>query len=425
MEIPKTSESRDQRDTRAWELLSGLFTDPGNVNPYDIYRELHTIGDDFVTPHGAHIVIGHAAVTEMTRNPAFKKNSALGTSPLQRPFVELSAEQWKEIEEQSDGATALLVNLDEPDHTRIRGLAQKAFLPKNVARMKDKIVETTDRLLGAIDPTKPVDIASQFGALFAPEIMAELIGLPSTDRIYISELTAIQMRAVDPQADFEVQLAAAKAAKAQRNYVSELVAARRADPRDDMVTALAQGSGETLSDAELVALLTILYIGGYETTAHMIGNGLVALLNNPDQLALLRRDIDTNIRPAVEEMLRFDGAISVTQLFPAAGATLFGRPAEANVPYLGILTAANRDPAAYDEPDRFIINRARKPIQTFGGGSHFCLGMHLAKLELELVFRTFVQRYPAMQLLNPEPPRIPLFHQQAYASVPVLLQSRA
>src|SRR5271168_2903270 len=159
-----TKESTLERDACAWKLFSGLLANPEGMDTYSIYRELHTMGDDFVTPHGAHIVIGHAAVAEMTRNPAFKKNSALGTSPLQRPFVELSAEQWKDIEEQSDGATALLVNLDEPDHTRIRGLAQKAFLPKNVARMKDKIVETTDRLLGAIDPTEPVDIASQFGA---------------------------------------------------------------------------------------------------------------------------------------------------------------------------------------------------------------------------------------------------------------------
>ena len=96
------------------------------------------------------------------------------------------------------------------------------------------------------------------------------------------------------------------------------------------------------------------------------------------------------MRPAVEEMLRFDGPISLTQVFPVAGATLMGRPADANMPYIGLLTAANHDPEAFEEPDRFLITRERKPIQTFGGGPHFCLGMNLARLELQMVFHALV-----------------------------------
>jgi len=172
----------------------------------------------------------------------------------------------------------------------------------------------------------------------------------------------------------------------------------------------------------LIRLLNILYIGGYETTAHMIGNGLVALLQNPLQLELLKSDMDTYMRPAVEEILRFDGAISLTQVYPTPGATLLGKPTDADATYLGLLTAGNRDPKAYDEPDKFIIDRKRKPILTFGGGPHFCLGMNLAKLELEMVFRELLTRFPNMRLTDPHPPRTSLFLQQTYETVPVLLQ---
>jgi cytochrome P450 len=153
----------------------------------------------------------------------------------------------------------------------------------------------------------------------------------------------------------------------------------------------------------------------------MIGNGLVALLTNPDQLSLLLSDLEGLIRPAVEEMLRFDGPISLTQVFPVEGATLMGRPADVNMPYVGLLTAANHDPEAFEEPNRYLITRERKPIQAFGGGPHFCLGMNLARLELQMVFQALLSRFPRMQLLEVPPPRVKTFQQQSFARVPVLM----
>jgi cytochrome P450 len=304
---------------------------------------------------------------------------------------------------------------------RIRGLVQRNFMPKHVNALREKITAKIDALLAAIDPTAPADISAQFGALFAPEIMAELIGLPSEHRAYVSELTGVFMQGVDPAAPFEARLASAKAGHEQRQYVRQVIAARREHPRDDLVTALVQDSGAAITERELVQLLTILYIGGYETTAHMIGNGLVALLQNPDQFELLRADPDRHMRSAIDEMLRYDSAISFTQLYPVAGVSLAGKPTHVNMAYIGLLTAGNRDPKAYDEPDRFLIERERAPIQTFGAGPHGCLGINLARLELDMVFRVLLRRFPRMRLLEARPPRIPLFQQQAYARVPVLL----
>jgi len=168
-------------------------------------------------------------------------------------------------------------------------------------------------------------------------------------------------------------------------------------------------------------LIQILYIGGYETTSHMIGNGLVALLTHPAQFTALVAAPDL-MRQAVDEMLRFDGPISLTQVVAAEGAELGGQPAEVGATYIGLLGAANHDPTVFDRPEQFDIGRARKPSASFGGGPHFCLGAGLAKLELEMVFAELIRRFPAMMLADPSPVRIRAFHQRAYQAVSVLLQ---
>jgi len=408
-------------DAHAWGLIESVLYDrDAQVNPYEVYAQLHQIGDDFLTPNGTHIVIGYGALSEMMLNPDFRKNNAFGASQKTMVFSPLTAEQQTALDDWDADAAPLLGSLDAPDHMRIRGLVQRNFMPKHVHALREKIVTKIDQLLADIDPTQPADISSQFGALFAPEIMAELIGLPSEHRAYVSQLTGVFMRGVDPASPFDVRLASAKAAHEQREYVRKVVASRRETPREDLVTVLVQEAGGVISEAELVQLLVILYLGGYETTAHMIGNGLVALLQNPDQFELLRGDMDRHMRPAIDEMLRFDGAISFTQLFPVEGVLLRGRPAHANMAYIGLLTAGNRDPGVYSEPDRFLIGRERAPIQTFGAGPHACLGMILARLELDLVFRELLQRFPRMRLLE-SPPRSPLFQQQTFTRVPVLL----
>src|SRR6266404_6200193 len=396
-------------DVRAWELLQQvLFTPEGRANAYEYYSKLHELGEDFLTPNGTHVVIGYDALTQMMRSPQFLKINSLGASQKTIAFSDLTEAQQRELDAWDADAAPLLGSLDPPDHPRIRGLVQRTFMARHIEALRPKITREIERLLSQIDPTRPVDMHMRFGALFAPEIVAELTG--------------IFMRGVDPGASFELRLASTKSAYEQRQYVKKVIASRRESPRDDLVTALTKAAGETLSEAELTRLLNILYIGGYETTAHMIGNGLVALLQNPVQLGLLKSDMDTYMRPAVDEILRFDGAISLTQVYPTPGATLLGKPTDANATYLGLLTAGNRDPKAYDEPDKFIIDRKRKPILTFGGGPHFCHGMNLAKLELEMVFRELLTRFPNMKLTDPHPPRTSLFLQQTYETVPVLLQ---
>ena len=147
-----------------------------------IYGELHALGDDFLTPNGTHIVIGYTALANMMRDPKFLKNNAHGASQKTQPFSPLTPEQAAELDRWDADSAPLLGSLDAPDHMRIRSLVQRNFLPQFVAKIRDKIAAEIDALLSRIDPTQPVDITSQFGQIFAPDIMAELIGLPAEDR---------------------------------------------------------------------------------------------------------------------------------------------------------------------------------------------------------------------------------------------------
>ena len=404
-----------------WSRLHKAMTDPvGLQNPYPLLREMHRYGDQVKTPTGVHAVFGYSRVNELTRSPLFKKDTAVVFSSA---FASATDRQKAQLREVAEKEAPFLVLLNPPDHSRIRGIVNRGFLHSHLVALRPTIQFHIDRLLADIDPTRPVDIIGSFSSLFAPEIVGHLIGLPADQRHIVSQQTMRQMRGFDPSASFDQQIDGAHARVEQADYIRRVVADRRRQPREDFITGLISQSDAQglISDQELVALIQILYIGGYETTSHMIGNGLVALLTHPAQLAALLAAPD-HMRNAVDEMLRFDGPISLTQVVAAEGAELGGWPAEVGATYIGLLGAANHDPAAFDHPELFDIDRPRKPIASFGGGAHFCLGAGLAKLELEMVFAELIRRFPTMILADPSPVRIPAFHQRAYQAVSLLLQ---
>jgi cytochrome P450 len=404
-----------------WSRLQKAMTDPdGLQNPYPLLREMHRYGDRLRTPSGVHAVFGYNRVNELTRSPLFKKDTAV---IFNSAFVGATDRQKQQLREIAEKEVPFLVLLNPPDHSRIRGIVNRGFLQTHLAALRPTIQLHIDRLLSGIDPTRPVDMIGAFSSLFAPEIVGHLIGLPADQRQIVSQQTMRQMRGFDPSASFDQQIDGAHARVEQADYIRRIVADRRKQPREDFITTLiAQSDAEGLiSDPELIALIQILYIGGYETTSHMIGNGLVALLTHPAQFAALVAAPDL-MRQAVDEMLRFDGPISLTQVVATQGAQLGGQPAEVGAAYIGLLGAANHDPTVFDHPEQFDIGRARKPSASFGGGPHFCLGAALAKLELEMVFGELIRRFPTMTLVDPAPVRVRAFHQRAYQAVSILLQ---
>jgi cytochrome P450 len=406
-------------NARACELLlAQMTTEQGKQNPYQYFPELHELGETVKTPDGAHFAISYAAASELLRSRQFIKGNQQLYLPPESPTT---PEQLRELMEISNDATPMLSQLDPPDHTRIRSLVQRSFTPRHIGAFEKIIPAEVDRLLDQLNPKKPLDIIASFSAILAPNIMASLIGLPVEHRAAVSVLTSIFMQGTDPGSNFEVLKASAVAGRKQREFVRAVIADRRATPQDDLVSALAAIDTSELSDEELVTLLQILYIGGYETTAHMIGNGLVALLTNPAQFALLREDPGL-VESAVEEILRYDGAIAMVKTQATDGASYRGAPAEPGAAYIAFLAAANRDPEAFPNPEVFDITRKGRQHLTFSAGAHFCLGANLAKSELEKAFLALVQRYPNMQLAEGVPRRTNNYHLRSYQKVTLLLE---
>jgi cytochrome P450 len=405
-----------------WALLSqAMLTKEGIQDPYPLLERLHDFGTHFRAPDGSIAVYGYKAVGQLTRSANFLKRTDVVPQPL---FSKETPEQLSELRRVAELEADFLVFLNPPDHGRIRNIVNKGFRPSHLAALRPFIAGLIDRLLAAIDLKKPCDIMADFASLFAPEVVSELIGLPADERPLIAAQTARQLRGVDPGASYEVRLDSARARHEQCDYVRKVIADRRHSPRSDFITDLIGISDEDgrISDAELTSLIQILYTGGYETTSHMIGNGVVAFLTHPDQWQLFRAEPE-RARDAVEEMLRFDGAISLTIFAAGKDAELDETPIEEGTVCFGILAAANHDPKIFPDPSRFDITRPRQGHLAFSSGAHFCLGAALARMELELVFTEFARRFPNMRLEQAPGSlrRVDAFHQRAYEALLVTL----
>ncbi|HEY6982931.1 cytochrome P450, partial [Reyranella sp.] len=204
-------------------------------------------------------------------------------------------------------------------------------------------------------------------------------------------------------------------------YLGDLLAARRRRPADDLLSALAavEADGDRISPRQIVALAQLLLVAGHETTVNLIGNGALALLRAPDQLALLRRSPEL-LGPAVDELLRFDGPVQITQRVVVEDMEVVGCPVKAGDEIMLVLGAANRDPAAFADPHRLDVTRDARRHVAFGGGIHHCLGAALARMEGEIAFKTLLDRFDTIELAG-TPTRRPTFTLRGLESLPVAL----
>jgi cytochrome P450 len=222
--------------------------------------------------------------------------------------------------------------------------------------------------------------------------------------------------------------AANDATNALVDYLDGLIAERKSAPRDDMLSALisAEESGESLSHDELISTILLLLIAGHETTANLIGNGMLALLRHPDQLARLRTADDPELdRSAVEELMRFDGPIQMVERITLEPVVIGGRDIPAGRIVVCLTAAANRDPSAFADPNRLDLGRAPNPHVGFGGGAHFCLGAALARLEGRVAIGTLARRFPNLRLLDPKPDWRPSFTIRGLRQLPLALGAPA
>jgi cytochrome P450 len=289
--------------------------------------------------------------------------------------------------------------MDAPDHTRVRGLVNKAFTPRRVLALRPRIEAIADELLAEPTRAQRMELMTDLAAPLPAIVIAELLGVPASDHPKFRAWAADIVSAGSAIASGESSNRTEAAFDALRDYLRAIIAARRREPRDDLISGLvaAQEDRDALTDTELVATAILLLLAGHETTTNLIGNGTLALLNHPSELARLRAEPEL-LKSAIEEMLRFDSPVQATARAASEDVEYGGVPIAKGAIVIAGIGAANRDPAVFPEPDRFDIARRENHHLSFGFGAHFCLGAPLARLEGEIAFRTLLERFPKLAL---------------------------
>ncbi|WP_181809631.1 cytochrome P450 family protein, partial [Streptomyces shenzhenensis] len=290
---------------------------------------------------------------------------------------------------------ANLLNMDPPDHTRVRRLVSRAFTPRRVALLREPVRRTADALLDAMAPLGRTDLIAAYAAPLPIAVICELLGVPAEDR---PDLRAWTDALVVP--DPARPERAKEAVGALLAFFSLLLARKRAEPADDLLSAMiaVRDEEDRLSEDELMSLAFLILFAGYENTVHLIGNATLALLRNPGQLAALRADPE-RLGPAVEELARYDGPAPLAiRRFPTEDVTIGGVTVPAGETVLLSLAAAHRDPRRFPDPDRLDIGRDATGHLALGHGIHYCLGAPLARLETEIALGALLERFPRLGL---------------------------
>jgi cytochrome P450 len=308
---------------------------------------------------------------------------------------------------------------EPPDHTRLRSLVAQAFARGHVERLRPRVDEIAHALLDRVAFAGEMDLISDFAALLPVEVIAELLGVPHADRPLLRPWSnaIVKMYEWDRPPDLEDR--ALGASRDFADYMRGLVRERRAHPVNDLVShlAMAEDDGQRLTEDEAVASAILLLNAGHEASVNVVGNGFVALLRHPDQLARLRADASL-VPSAVEEMIRYDAPLQLFERTAREDLELGGCVLRAGEKAAALLGAANRDPDVFPDPDRFDIGRSPNPHLGFGAGVHFCLGAPLARVELQVAVAALLRRLPRLELAG-EPVLRPTFTMRGYAEIPV------
>ena len=365
------------------------LADPATVtNPYPVLAAFRE-ASPYAALDGSLVVLGrHADCSRILRDP--RVSSERGRSRLTPPGGPRA------------GGISFL-SMDPPDHTRLRRLVAKAFTPRVIARLAPRIGEITGELLSAAAARDPheLEIVSQLAYPLPVRIICELLGVPAADQHRFAGWSARLVHSLQPRfgLDDEGLAEAAEARTEFAGYFRELIAARRAQPGDDLLTDLirAEDEGSRLTEAELVSTSILLLVAGHETTVGLISNAVLALLRHPGQLAALRAD-PALVGGAVEETLRYDPPVQLTGRVARGPIEIGEVQAPDGAVILLLLAATGRDPEAFAEPGRFDITRAAGGHLAFAAGPHFCLGAPLARLEASIALNAFAARVAGAEL---------------------------
>lgn len=374
-----------------------IFSHAVRANPQAVYEQMRQhdpiwCGTGPVTGNSFWFFVNYEDVVAILKDQRFGKNIRKGLPP------QIARKYLPEIEDPTFAMIERhLLNLDQPDHTRLRNLVHKAFTPRTVTDLKPRIEQIASDLLDDMRHASEADLIAAYAFPLPITVIAEMLGVHASMRDKFREWTRHLLFGGDDEA-------ARIAVMEFVMYVNELIEERERDDKGDILTALvrAEESGDKMDRMELMSMVMLLLIAGHETTVNLIGNGMLALFQHPDQFALLKGNPEL-IDSAVEEMLRWNGPVETPTTRWAFEDVVYK---DVFIPrgdiVLPSLLAANRDPLVFDQPNTFDIRRQPNRHVAFGHGIHYCLGAPLARMEGTIAINALLARYPDMQMSVPE-----------------------
>jgi cytochrome P450 len=363
------------------------FTD----DPYPQWQLLRDNDPVHATPIGFWLLLRYEDVLRFVRDPGLSVEDANATPGL---LDELTREVLgDDIPEGGDHA---MLNVDPPDHTRLRRLVSKAFTPRTIEQLRPRIQQLVDETLDRVGPTGEMELIGDLAFPLPFAVISEMLGMPEADSEQLRQWSGTLVRSLEPNMDPDLIRAIADAGEKMRAFTFDVISWKKSNPGDDLLTALidAEENGDMLSDEELIDQIMLLYIAGHETTVNLIGNGMLALLRHPAQLQQLIAD-PSLLGNAIEELLRFDPPVQMTRRITLQDVEIGGRVIPAGMFVACVIASANRDPARWGPTaDELDIARpdAREHL-AFGGGAHYCLGAALARLEAQVAMGTLISRF--------------------------------
>lgn len=376
--------------------LSNLHNPEVRANPYPFYTQLRSQDPvHWDEAMGFWVLTRYADIASVYADARFSRAQG-----LRRGFERLPEAEQRIAEPVYHSFSKTMFYSDPPYHTRLRGLVNNAFTPNAVEQMRPHVQRMVDSLLDAVQTQGEMDAIHDLAHPLPILVISQMLGLPAEERgrfkQWSDDLFAI-LGSV-PHAPESMERASRSLAELT-DYLTTLSHSRRQQPQNDLISALVGvvEKGQRLTQEELIANVTILLSAGHETTSNLIGNGLLALLRNPDQMQKLR-DHPKLVPSAVEEMMRYDNPVQIAYRSAAEDIEIGGKYMRKGQLVNSVLAAGNRDPERFSEPDQFDISRDEGRQLGFGLGIHFCIGAPLVRLEAQIAFSTILRRFPELHL---------------------------
>lgn len=398
-------------------FLQVLLTPEGRADPYPLYRQMRATAPVFRTVMGPIVVHRYDDCMAVLRDPRLGRGTemqgegplgALGGTHRRSEFFERSRHN--------------MLLADPPDHTRLRHLVSRAFTPRRIDALVPAVNGLVDQILEEMAERGEVDVMTTLALPLPMAVIGELVGVPAADRDAFQPLVRAAAKGIEPILSDEETDGAIAALDQLGTYFSDLLDERRHRPADDLLTGLAQARehDDRLTDEEVVSTAILLFAAGFETTTNLLGNGLLALLRHPGEMARWRADPSLG-STAVDELLRWDSPVQLNLRTALEPAELHGEGLAVGQRIIVLQGAANHDPDHFADPDTLDLGRSDNVHLSFGWGIHHCIGAALARMEADIALTSLLQRFSSIELLEDEPEWRASFTLRGLLTLPVRL----